>query len=140
MGRISYGRVVPRIFECHRSTMYCDFNPHHRWGVWPSLVFESSTSFRLWRDIRSTCDVFDDCVDMRHWVIECFESIQILPLIQILACLMIWPRLSPEIFKEYPHFLLLGCGTLTAEVVGFLVLFRVTKQGYPIFHPVLLPT
>ena len=66
--------------------------------------------------------------------------LQFIPFLQIEALVLIWPRISPEIFLQNPHFILLGCGTLCAEIVGLLVLFRVTKQPYPLFHPILLPT
>ena len=65
--------------------------------------------------------------------------LQLIPLIQILACLLWWPKASPEVFESHVHFILMGCGTLSSIAVGELVLFRVAEQPYPLFHPLLLP-
>jgi ethanolaminephosphotransferase len=65
--------------------------------------------------------------------------LQLIPLVQLLGCLIGWSQVSPESFYLHPHFALLGVGTLTAAVVGFIVLFRVAKQPYPLFHPILIP-
>eukprot|EP00009_Paramoeba_aestuarina_P018753 CAMPEP_0201527504 /NCGR_PEP_ID=MMETSP0161_2-20130828/35397_1 /ASSEMBLY_ACC=CAM_ASM_000251 /TAXON_ID=180227 /ORGANISM="Neoparamoeba aestuarina, Strain SoJaBio B1-5/56/2" /LENGTH=330 /DNA_ID=CAMNT_0047928359 /DNA_START=86 /DNA_END=1074 /DNA_ORIENTATION=- len=69
-----------------------------------------------------------------------FASLQLLPMIQILICLLYWPSLSPQVFEDYVHFILLGIGTLSSIVIGELVLFRVAEQTYPLVHPLLLPT
>jgi ethanolaminephosphotransferase len=65
---------------------------------------------------------------------------QFLPFFQIIFCLVGWTRMSPDIYEKYSHFILIGCGTLVAAIVGFLVVFRVAKQPFPLFYPFLLPT
>ena len=79
--------------------------------------------------------------DMSTLPQKLFHSfLQLIPMIQILTCLLMWPRLSPQNFDDYIHFILLGCGTLSSIVIGELVLFRVAQQTYPLLHPLLLPT
>tara|TARA_R110002050_G_scaffold216078_6_gene352211 strand:+ start:91 stop:1071 length:981 start_codon:yes stop_codon:yes gene_type:complete len=70
--------------------------------------------------------------------------LEFIPLIQVLLVLVLWPYLSKTdiLHREwyYVHAFMLGCGTLIALLCGHLVVYRVVRQVFPVFHPVLLPT